>query len=132
MSMYTARCVVVRCDVPDCTELAEMLTRDGATNQIPGWLEVYPFGTSSDLSHRKFICKTHAAALNLGSFSTPAEIPLSQAVQNPRFQRLGTLGFMAALDPKAFSPELLKQGSKVLEAATDKAEDEKLLPKGEK
>jgi hypothetical protein len=110
VSMYTARCVVVRCDVPECDQFAEVLCREGATNTIPGWLEVYPFGTSNDLSYRKFICARHAKLLGITDWGSPAEVPLSQAIQNPRFQKPGVLGFMIAMDSTT-GPSLLRTGA---------------------
>jgi hypothetical protein len=122
MSMYTARCVVVRCDVAECKELAEVLCRDGAMQSIAGWLEVIAFGGGADTSRRKFICPTHAALLNLGSFETPAEIPLSQAMQDPRFQRPETLTLMAALDPDLGRKLLFKGAREAIDGAlTDAA-----------
>jgi hypothetical protein len=127
MSMFTARCIVVRCDVKDCDVIAEVLARDGALNTIPGWLEIYPFGTSSDLSRRKFICEKHAKLLDIGKFETPAEIPLSQALQDPRFQKPEALKMMAALNPSTLGDNLL-QGSKVLDRVIDDAVTKRSLP----
>lgn len=127
MSMFTARCIVVRCDVKDCAGIAEVLCRDGGLNTIPGWLEIYPFGTSSDLSRRKFICADHASLLKIGDFETPAEIPLSQAIQDPRFQQPGALKMMAALHPSTIGRDLAV-GGKVAEVMLEKATETKSLP----
>lgn len=127
MSMFTARCVVVRCDVPGCQEIAETLLRDGAMASIPGWLEVFPFGTlSSASSCRKFICATHAKLLDLGDWTKLAEIPLTQAIQDPRFQTPDTLKLMKGLDPEFMGKVLVIGGPKAIAAAV--ADSAKQLP----
>jgi hypothetical protein len=116
MSMFTARCIVVRCDVANCDSFAEVLCRDGALNSIPGWLEVFPFGGSADLSCRKFICKEHAKQFGFTGWETPAEIPLSQAMQDPRFQKPDTIAFMAGMVPAELG-DAINHGRKALDAA---------------
>ena len=121
MSMYTAQCIVVSCDVGACNVKGEMLARAGAANWIPGWLEVFRMGEQGQAGQRKFICPQHAALLELRDWEAPAEIPLSQAMQSPRFQNPGAMAFMAALDPKSFGQEVLRQGGKLLDEATKRA-----------